>query len=155
MTIQTYFNTSPNNKIGKTLTAGPAYTGQPRENTNIVHPDIRIDGVVDPKINYAYIADFGRYYFIRDIEWEGQNVYTLHMDSDPLETFKTEILATSCLIARTSGDPNEYLVDSSRPIQNNYEVVTSALDSGKQFNTISCILATVDLGTENTTEVTS
>lgn len=155
MTIQTYFNGSPNNKIGKTLTAGPTYTGQPRENTNIVHPDIRIDGVVDPKINYAYISDFGRYYFIRDIEWEGQNVYTLHMDSDPLETFKNEILGTSALIARTSGDPNDYLVDNIRPIQNNYEVITSVLTSGRQFNKISCILATVNLGTENTTEVTT
>lgn len=155
MTIQTYYNSSPVNKIGKSLTAGPAYTGQPRENTNIVHPEIRVDGVIDPKINYAYIADFGRYYFISDIEWEGQNVYTLKMDSDPLETFKSEILATSCLISRTTTDENDNLVDASRPIQNNYDVVTSALTNGKAFNTLSCILATVNLGTENTTEVTT
>lgn len=148
MTIQTYFNNSPTNKIGKTLTTGPAYTGEPRENTNIIHPEIRIDGIVDPKINYAYIAEFGRYYFIDEITWEGQNVYTLHMSTDPLETYKTEILANTCLVGRTDGDPNNYLTDDLRPVQANFDVITSALDDEVgNFNTVSAIMATIDLDT--------
>lgn len=63
-------------------------------------------------LNYAYIDTFGRYYWITDRKSLINGVVELTLESDPLESFKTEIKARSATIARNENEKQGYLPDS-------------------------------------------
>lgn len=62
-------------------------------------------------LNYAYIDTFGRYYWIRDRKSLINGVVELTLESDPLESFKTEILNVVCTVTRSETWVNGYLND--------------------------------------------
>ncbi len=87
MEIILYNNTSPTNKITKALTPVAAIAGTLRGETNIVAPAIRVTGGVMPDFNYAYIEEFGRYYYLRDIRAIRAGIWDISLQSDPLMSF--------------------------------------------------------------------
>ena len=62
-------------------------------------------------LNYAYIDTFQRYYYITDRKSLINGVMELTLESDPLESFKTEIKARTATITRNQSDANGYLRD--------------------------------------------
>ena len=62
--------------------------------------------------NYAYIKEFGRYYYIVDIISVRNNVWEIHMTCDVLMSFKNEILGLNSIIARNQADYDPMLVDN-------------------------------------------
>lgn len=82
-------------------------------NVDILAPSVLIDASI-AGANYAYIPDFGRYYFVTglDIIRTGLTLVTLKVD--PLATFAAQILGLGCVCERTSAysQQNGYLVDT-------------------------------------------
>lgn len=64
-----------------------------------------------PKYNYAYIADFDRYYFIEDIRFD-IGVWTLWLRCDVLASYQDDILNSRQYILRSSNNFNPDLVDT-------------------------------------------
>lgn len=64
-----------------------------------------------PKYNYAYIADFDRYYFIEDIRFD-IGVWTLWLRCDVLASFQDDILNSRQYILRSSNNFNPDLIDT-------------------------------------------
>lgn len=67
-----------------------------------------------PAYNYAYIANFGRYYYITDWvfvggQWRGS------FTCDVLATYKTEILASNQFVSRCASEKMDGLTDTSYP----------------------------------------
>lgn len=92
-------------------------------------------------LNYAYIDTFGRYYYIVDRKSLVNGVVELTLESDPLESFRSQILQRQATITRNANQYNGYLQDSGynalayEGIQ--YKAFPNAMDDA------SCILVTV------------
>lgn len=111
MELILYQNNSEKNKIGKNLTTIRTIVGTLRQQTSIVNPTIE---VVDSSVilaNYAYIPEFDRYYFINDIESVRNNLWSVSMKVDVLESYKSEIKENTALITRQENLYNLYLND--------------------------------------------
>lgn len=91
MTITLYRNTSPVNAVRKNLSLVKSFSNVTNiDNLDILNPVIIVDySITIPTVNYMYIADFRRYYFIDNIElMSGQRVkITAHVDV--LHTYST------------------------------------------------------------------
>ena len=112
MTITGYYNSSPPNKINKALTSLATYEGSLKQSCSTTAPVITIQlASVPNNLNYCYIAEFQRFYFITDITYEITGLYTITCSIDPIESFKTQILALTAVIERQEKQYNLYLKD--------------------------------------------
>lgn len=124
-TVTLKVNSSPVEKIGKTLSTGTDYTCRLKENTSILKPTLILLSVVDPTgYNYMYISEFGRYYFIDDIVSVNNNVWEISGHVDVLETYATAIKANSAVIKRQRNKFNLYLDDPEFHVLNKQRVQT-------------------------------
>lgn len=106
MVIKLYKNHSEKNKIGKNLTGEIEYSGTLRDETSVINPVIMINAENLSLFNYAYIPQFHRYYFIRDIVSMRTGLWRVSMDVDALESFKDGILDLNVILSdtETTGD---------------------------------------------------
>lgn len=102
------------NKITKTPVSVMTLSGTLREETDIVNPQINIeyDGAL-VNVNYMYISEFHRYYFITKIESVRNKLWRIYAHCDVLKTYSEGILDTECVVARNEKRYNLYLNDSA------------------------------------------
>lgn len=104
MNILLYKTTNANNDLNKTISDKVELVGALREASSIVAPSILIQS--NPiGYNYAYIPEFGRYYYIKNITAFRKGAYIIDLKCDVLMSFKDEILNMSGIVSRlTNGD---------------------------------------------------
>lgn len=73
-------------------------------------------GATYDQANYMYIPEFGRYYYCKARAGTG-NVITFECESDPLMSFKDQILACPAVIARNPWHFDLYVPDPKLPIE--------------------------------------
>lgn len=111
MTLKLYKNYSDKIVVDKNITqSGSDISGTLREDCSIIDPVIAIEGLSDMSVNYAYITEFGRYYYINNIVCRG-NLFELQMHVDVLKSFAGGIRSNSAVIARQEKNYNLYLSD--------------------------------------------
>lgn len=112
-----------------------------KEDTGIDNPSVVILGNAT-NIDYAYIQDFGKYYFVGapKILTDGTTEYDL--EEDVLATHKTEIGNTIAAIAYSSTGYDAMKVDSRLPVKIN-RVVKSDSDTAGIFDSTGCYIITV------------
>lgn len=114
MTIKFYNNLSDKVVVDKNITQiGSDMTGTLRDDCSIVDPVIKVEGIVGSNLtscNYAYIEEFGRYYYITNIVCSGK-LFEVHMHVDVLMTYKSGIRTNSAVISRQENNYNLYLQD--------------------------------------------
>ncbi len=108
MIIKLYNTNSTNNTIGKILTNETEYNIKFKGIADIKKPIVIINSETFLNFNYAYISDFNRYYFIENIEIQPNNIYTLNLNVDVLESFKNDILASKGMITKQTNINNYY-----------------------------------------------
>lgn len=143
--ISLYQMTEPENVFPKTIPATPVSTHSVtlKEGCSIDKPTISFSAgsAIMATLNYAYIDTFGRYYWIRDRNMLVNGVCEMTLESDPLQSFSTQLKAVTATITRSASKYNGYLQDSGynalayEGIQ--YKAFPNAL------NDTTCILATV------------
>ena len=115
ITLSLYQVSDDINVIGKTIpTATSTHTITLKDGCSIDRPVVSFSAqaaAIAP-LNYAYIDTFGRYYWIVDRKSLINGVVELTLESDPLESFKTEIKARSATITRNENEKQGYLPDS-------------------------------------------
>lgn len=132
MQITLYINNSENNTIGKTL-AGALSLGEctMREDESLLNPVLRIATASNlAGYNYAYVPEFGRYYFITDIVAEVTGVWRVSLRVDVLESFKSAILANKAVIERQEKNYNLYFSDPEWAVYENQQIMTRDFPSG-------------------------
>lgn len=91
------------------------------------------------EINYAYVSEFHRFYFIDDIDLESGGAMILKCSCDVLNSFKQDISNLSCVCLRNSNNFDPYIQDeipsSSKATTTNY-----------RFGSFSFTLPTDDSG---------
>lgn len=112
MEIQLYSNSSPKEKVDKAITAQFTLQGYLKEATSETAPTIKIEhaGALTG-INYCYIPDFGRYYYIDDIISVKNNIWEVVMRVDVLMSWKNGIRNNNAILARQANLYNVYLKD--------------------------------------------
>lgn len=115
MTIKIYKNLSDTNVLDKNITQlGSDLTGYLKEDCSIIDPVITIEDFTSFNIqqaNYAYITEFGRYYYINNIVVLSNELFELHMHVDVLKTYASGIRSNSAVISRQEKQYNLYLQD--------------------------------------------
>ncbi len=107
MIIKLFNTTDSNNTIGKTLTDEQTFDITFKDVFDIINPIVLLKSDVPILKNYAYIPEFGRYYFITSIQIQPNKIYKLYLECDVLETYKDDILASKGLVTR-AGEGNRF-----------------------------------------------
>ena len=107
MIIKLFNTTDSNNTIGKTLTDEQTFDITFKDKFDIINPIVMLKSDVPIIKNYAYIPEFGRYYFVTSIQIQPNKIYKLYLECDVLESFKNDILASRGLVTR-AGEGNQF-----------------------------------------------
>lgn len=122
-TISLFKTTSENNRVVKTLTDEKQLSGELRNQTSVLNPSIRIESADNiSTYNYAYIPEFGRYYYITDITSVRTNCWIISLRCDVLMSYSAQIKALRPIIEREEIGQSSGLIDSDMPININKKV---------------------------------
>lgn len=112
-----FYTFSKRRNSTKRPTSGTTYTITIKEGSGVVRPRVVLkwNGSSSPALfNYAYISDFGRYYWID--EWTfADRCWTASLRSDVLASAKSQIGSASKLITRSAYKFNNDVADSIYP----------------------------------------
>ena len=113
--VKFYITGDNPNVMNKSLTQIASVDCDIKEPVNKERPEIYVQGNLIG-VNYAYIAEFGRYYFVYPT---GEHAMTtrLQLESDPLMSFKAGILASPAVVARNPWHFDLYVPDNNLPIE--------------------------------------
>lgn len=109
MDILLYTNNSDRNVLNKDIVLQAqlvCYAN--KENIDILSPVIFLS-YIDIKalnINYCYIKELNRYYYINSFSYEKNHLIKLSLQTDVLMTFKTNILLSSGIVKETKNIQN-------------------------------------------------
>ena len=134
MQIKLYNNSSPTNKIQKSITSVLDVSGALRDESNIVNPTIRIYASNLPYFNYAYIPDFHRYYYLRNVRAVRNEIFEITLQSDVLMSFNLSNITGVVTESQKLG--NNYLNGRQfvRLVKSKTDIITfpnGLLDSGE------------------------
>lgn len=93
MTLTLYYNKSPNNQLNKDITKIIDLVGTSKlEKLNVLQPSFTIkDSTVLDGVNYAYIVELNRYYYIDKVERMTSGSVQIYLTTDVLMTYAEEI----------------------------------------------------------------
>ena len=145
--VKLYANRSPSNKVDKNI----SYIGEGqcvlKEKTDILEPLFLIESPASSALlkstNYAYVEEFGRYYYITDVTSISSNIWALSMKVDVLMSYKSEIKRQFAIVSRQEKVYNMMLDDGwfaalQNPIiQTKYLSVTAPFSSNEYILTIA------------------
>ena len=101
-TISLFKTVSENNRVVKTLTDEKQLSGELRNQTSVLNPSIIIESADNiSTYNFAYISEFGRYYYITDIISIRTNCWVVSMRCDVLMSYKDEIRSMNVILNNT------------------------------------------------------
>lgn len=112
------------------IAAGASYGCTLLESTSLMNPTFKLSIGSNPiDYNYCYVADFHRYYFVRDITSDN-NFWYISCEIDPLASHKSEILSGSHYVLRSASNYDEYIVDNVYPtkVEETGEFATGSVD---------------------------
>lgn len=117
MNIYFYNCNDPNIKINKSIAQTATHTGVLRDESSIIDPVVTVNAS-SISGNYAYIPQFGRYYFIKNITSVRNGLWKISMHVDVLMTYSGHIKNNTGIVARQANAYNDYLPDDKLPIIN-------------------------------------
>jgi len=144
MTITFYYNKSEEMVVNKTITQKTSMTGSLKNGADLLNPTILfsdLDDTVLKESNYAYIAEFNRYYYITGVSNYRDNLWYISFHVDVLYTYKEQIKAQTAVIARQENKWNLYLNDPKFRVYQNPYIVTKAFPNGFDTQKYVLILA--------------
>lgn len=122
MNVTLMTTVSDKRELNKSLRVIGSADCQIKAGTSIIDPVIIIsrstfDNV--KQLNYAYIPDFNRYYFVNNVTVDTAQTMEIEMHVDTLYTYRQGIKNISTLIVRQENVYSDYLVDSMLPVRSN------------------------------------
>lgn len=111
MTIRLLWCTDPANKVDKVTTLVEELTGTLREQSSIIDPVVAIQRSTPTGFNYVQIVEFNRFYYVRDIVSEINNIVRITMHVDVLKSFSSQIKQCDAIIKRQENKYNLLLDD--------------------------------------------
>lgn len=130
MTIYFYTFSKKRNSTAQPA-GGTSYTGTLTAESGIVSPSIIMEfGNTAPAYNYAYITEFGRYYWVTEITSIGGGLWRVSLSVDVLASYKSSIGAASKYILRSASMSDGTIMDTKYPTKVNYSRNLLSINSG-------------------------
>lgn len=131
--LRVYQTNSPTNKINKDINGLSSYSldlkNRPKDFNNF---DIDFSGnrAQSFNFNYAYLGSgYNFYYFVKILpSSNGNQHYKLHLELDPLMTYKSQILNLDCIIKRNTSKYNLYVEDEELQTLKKTQIQTKAFN---------------------------
>lgn len=142
--ISLYQVTDDVNVLGKTIPAPTStHTITLKDGCSIDNPVVSFSAQAAAlaPLNYAYIDTFQRYYWITDRKSLHNGIMELTMESDPLDSFRAQLLQRQATINRNENIAQAYLNDAQYQAMS-YQAIATKRFSG-ELNDFSYILMTV------------
>lgn len=133
LTLRLYNTDSPSNKINKNLslfgTLPVNLKNRPKDFNEL---DIDYSGPtlsLALSFNYANLAPYNLYYFVKIQPSNIGNAHNiLHLELDPLMTYKNQILNLDCIIKRNTNKYNLYVEDEELQTLKKTQIQTKAFN---------------------------
>ena len=122
MTLELMNTSADKRYLSKSASVVKKVTCKIKEGTSIINPTVIIGKMSASSIrkcNYAYISDFGRYYFINDIIETTANQLEISMHVDVLKTYSSQIRSISTMILRQENVYSPYYEDKEALVRVN------------------------------------
>lgn len=129
MTIKLYRNLSEEIAVTKNITDELEFTGTLRAESSVIDPVVLIEAANLSDYNYAWIDEFHRFYFIRNIVSVRTNLWRLTMHVDVLSTYAGYIKENNGIMARNANIFNLYYQDNQFKILNYETIQTKAFST--------------------------
>lgn len=112
MELTLYENLSDKNVLSKTLQNPAGFSGNLRESSDVVNPEITLSIENPTSYNYVYIPLFSRYYYITEMQSVRTGIWKLSLHCDVLMSFKTQIEKCSGTVNDGTETGSRYLAGS-------------------------------------------
>lgn len=121
LTLRLYNTDSPSNKINKHLTLKGGLLinlkNRPKDFNELDIDYTGNTGSVALDFNYAHLVEYDLYFFAKMLPSNiGNNHNILHLEIDPLMTYKSQILGLNVITKRNTNNYNVYLNDENQKI---------------------------------------
>lgn len=115
MEVQFFYNQSDARVINKNIIAGETFSGQARDEIDVMNPVIRFDTANILRYNYAYIPELQRYYEVVKRTAFREGLWDVEFSVDVLMSFRNDILRLPVVVDKQSDINNgdEYIDDGS------------------------------------------
>lgn len=124
-----YHNTKRLNSPYRTFNNPLTVSGTPREELDVFTPVITVEynsAIISNKLNYAYIAEYGRHYYVTGITVKGKTI-EIAFHADSFYNYKACIMRSDCIAERSSSDYELMLEDTAVAAVAGYEVFSRSL----------------------------
>ena len=126
-------NKSERNVIGKTFASGRLKIESNKFfNQSILSPVFIVPATEVYTYNYAYVPILHRYYYITDMIALENNMIEIHMQVDPLQSFKDQIKACKAICARSEWRNNFLVNDGAMLVKQPQQVSTIQFKKNKE-----------------------
>lgn len=130
ISLTLYNNHSAENVINKSKDSITTLSGALKENLNMENVVITIPYISNyASINYAYIPEFKRYYFVSVDVMNGLRL-RLNMKSDPISSFWGEYKNSPCIAKRSSSHANADIEDNRMPFKQQPKYIFRRMSGG-------------------------
>ena len=134
ITMNLYSISEDERVVGKSIPASPlsTHTITLKDGCSVDEPVVSLTASVATiaSANYAYIDTFGRYYWIRNRKSLVNGVVELTLESDPWNSFASQLRNCQATITRNQNAKNGYLLDEKYQLLSYNTVVTREFPSG-------------------------
>lgn len=143
--INFFTNMSQSNVVNKEISEKGSASGVLRNGTSITDPIVQIElsstnGMSFSDINYVYIEEFHRYYYVTSIRSVYNNMWEIACHVDVLMSFKDQILSQNAIVARQEQIYNLYLDDGFFMTYQNPKIQIKTFSNATPFETQEFVL---------------
>lgn len=142
--VKCYRNNSPTNFVDKELDLLETLNGTLRDGSSIIDPVIMVQanapGFQSNQVNYLYVEQFGRYYYITNIISVNYTLWELHCHVDVLMSYKEQIRQQTAIVARQESQYNLFLDDGIFMAYQNPLIQTKYFSNATPFETQEFVL---------------
>lgn len=113
-TIELIRNNSPANYVNKSLTTLANLSGTLKDNCSVEDPVVLVesnDTSLLSNLNYVYIFEFKRYYYVKDITLVRNNLWSVSLHVDVLMSWRNNLKQNQGVVRRQASRWNLYLDD--------------------------------------------
>lgn len=135
---------SATNVVDKEINQEFSVEGTLRDGSSVIDPVILIEanapGFHANDVNYLYVEEFRRYYYITNIISTNHTLWEIHAHVDVLMSYKDQIRAQTAIVARQESQYNLYLDDGIFMTYQNPKIQTKFFSNPTPFETQEFVL---------------
>lgn len=132
------------NVVDKEINQEFSVEGTLRDGSSVIDPVILIEanapGFHANDVNYLYVEEFRRYYYITNIISTNHTLWEIHAHVDVLMSYKDQIIAQTAIVARQESQYNLYLDDGIFMTYQNPKIQTKFFSNPTPFETQEFVL---------------